>query len=145
MNSFDGGQDLEGRFNKAHKDFTVISKIVMRTLQEDSFSMENCWEICDQLDLLDSLLGDMEELGPEMVLETLQRAYFRNKPRCYFLGYKFPFDCLVVQTGLDDIRGILADCVYDDCAEVALICHVTQFTVPSDNPPQWLGGPCAFR
>ncbi|KAJ5827483.1 hypothetical protein N7447_004246 [Penicillium robsamsonii] len=119
MNSFEAGQNLERCFNKTHKDFIAALKSVMHTLQEDGFSMENCWEICDQLDLLDSLLGDMEELGPEMVLETPQRTYFRDKPRCYFLGYRFPFDCLAVQTGLDDARGILADCVYDDCAEVA--------------------------
>lgn len=119
MNSSEDAQALERRFNEAHKNFTATLKSVLHTLQHDGFSMENCWQVCDQLDLLDSLLGDMEELGPEMALDVPPRALLRGLPRCYFLDYKFQFDCLCVQTGLDDIRGILAECFYDDCAEVA--------------------------
>jgi hypothetical protein len=36
-------------------------------------------EVCDQLDLLDSLLGDMEELGPEMALETPNRLVLHRQ------------------------------------------------------------------
>ncbi|KGO38641.1 hypothetical protein PEX2_074350 [Penicillium expansum] len=121
MNSSEGAQELVQCFNDAHKNFTATLKSLIHTLQHDGFSMDNCWEVCDQLDLLDSLLGDMEELGPEMVLEAPHLAIVREFPRGYFLGYKFLFDCLGVQTGLDDVRGILAECFYDDCAEVACI------------------------
>ncbi|KAJ5383172.1 hypothetical protein N7517_001083 [Penicillium concentricum] len=121
MDPFEGGQDLERRFNKAYRDFIVTMQSIIHTLQEDGFSMENCWEVCDQFDLLDSLLGDLEELGPEMVLETPQRSVFRSKLRCYFLSHRFTLDCLGVQTGLDDIRDILAECFYDDCSQVACI------------------------
>ncbi|KAJ5436847.1 hypothetical protein N7445_007732 [Penicillium cf. griseofulvum] len=120
MNSSEDAQDLEQRFNEVHKHFTATLKTIMHTIQQDGFCMENCWEICDQLDLLDSLLGDMEEIGPEMALGTPQRAFLHGLPRFYFLD-KFQFDCRGVQTGLDDIRGILAECFYDDCAQVACI------------------------
>jgi hypothetical protein len=121
MNSSEGTQDLEQRFNETHKRFTITMKTILHTLQQDGFCMENCWDLCDQLDLLDSLLGDMEEIGPEMALQTPQRASLHGLPRCYFLGYKFQFDCRGVQTGLDDIRGILAECFHDDCAQLACI------------------------
>ena len=121
MDPSEGYQELEQHFNEAHKDFTATLKCIIHTLQHDGFTMENCWEVCDQLDLLDSLLGDMEELGPEMALETPNRPVLHRLPRSYFLECKFHFDCLGVQHGLDDVRGILADCFYDDCAEVACI------------------------
>ncbi|KAJ5158978.1 uncharacterized protein N7500_008629 [Penicillium coprophilum] len=121
MNSSEGAEDLEQRFNKAHKEFRITLKSIIHTLQQDGFSMENCWEICDQLDLLDSFLGDMEELGPEMALVKPYRAIFHDLPRCYFLDYQFQFDCLSIQTGLDDVRGLLADCFHDDCAQVACL------------------------
>ncbi|KAJ5688137.1 hypothetical protein N7536_010756 [Penicillium majusculum] len=121
MNSPEDAQDLELCFNKAHKDFTATLKSLIHTLQREGFTMENCWGVCDQLDLLDSLLGDMDELGPEMVLGVPQQPIFRGLPRSYFLDYKFQFDCLCIQTGLDDVRGILAECFYDDCAELACI------------------------
>ncbi|KOS48490.1 hypothetical protein ACN38_g534 [Penicillium nordicum] len=121
MSSPEDAQDLEQCFNKAHKDFTDTLKNLIHILQHDGFTMENCWGVCDQLDLLDSLLGDMDELGPEMVLEALQQPTLVGLPRSYFLDYKFQFDCLSIQTGLDDVRDILADCFYDDCAELACI------------------------
>lgn len=121
MNSSEGAQDLLQFFNDTHRQFTTTLKTLMHTLKHDGFTMENCWEVCDQLDLLDSLLGDMEEIGPEMALESPYCATLRELPRGYFLGYRFQFDCLGIQTGLDDIRGILAECFYDDCAEVACI------------------------
>ena len=63
----------------------------------------------------------MGELGPEMALEAPRHALLRGLPRSYFLDFRFQFDCFGVQAGLDDIRGILAECFYDDCAEAACI------------------------
>nr|ADY16705.1 hypothetical protein [Penicillium aethiopicum] len=117
----DGCRDYEQLFDEAHKDFIDTLEGIIYTLQHDGFTMENCWEVCDQLDLLDSLLGDMEELGPEMALETPRRLIPHGLPRHYFLGHEFHLDCLGIQAGLDDVRGILAECFYDDCAEVACI------------------------
>ncbi|KAJ5799314.1 uncharacterized protein N7518_001382 [Penicillium psychrosexuale] len=124
MNSFEGPQDLEQRFNQAHETFTTTLKSIIHTLQHDGFSPEKwdkCFEVCDQLDLLDSLLGDMEELGPEMALEAPHRALLRGLPRSYFLDFRFQFDCFGVEAGLDEIRGLLVECFYDDCAEVVCI------------------------
>ena len=121
MNSPEDARNLEQCFNKAHRDFTATLKSLIHTLQHDGFTMENCWGVCDQLDLLDSLLSDMDDLGPEMVLEAPQKPILRGLRRSYFLDYKFQFDCLSIQTGLDDVRGILAECFFDDCAELACI------------------------
>jgi hypothetical protein len=54
---------------------------------------------------------------------------------------KFRFDCLGVQHGLDDVRGILADCFYDDCAEVACRAGLeSPMPFPGQVPPYHLVG-----